>query len=101
MEQVRLADLADLPIKEKSAKSARPDQGENLFSEPKTVEQFFSNPPSWLPGQLGKYREDPEMHFGPLCTAVAAVVLGVDGRAEDVAEEVERELAERPDHDKG
>jgi hypothetical protein len=66
-----------------------------------TVAEFFANPPSWLPGQLEKYREDPEMHFGPLCTAVAAVVLGVDGRAEDVVEEVERELAERPDHDKG
>jgi DNA-binding transcriptional ArsR family regulator len=59
-----------------------------------SVSSFFANPPSWVPGQLEKYREDPEKHLGPLCTAVAAVVLGDGARGDEVREEVERILEE-------
>jgi hypothetical protein len=55
-----------------------------------TVAEFFANPPSWLPGQLEKYRENPETHFEPLCRTVAAVVLEEADRWEEVAEEVRR-----------
>jgi len=57
-----------------------------------SVAELFANPPEWLTKQLKVYRENPTRHFGPLCTAVAAEVLGVDGRAEDVAEEVREEV---------
>jgi AAA domain len=72
---------------------------QNLYREsgdddnkPSTVAGLFSNPPEWLPAQLAKYRENPEMHFGPLCAAVAAVVLGDGARGNEMREEVEREL---------
>src|SRR5215216_4257435 len=55
-----------------------------------TVADFFANPPSWLPGQLEMYRENPERCFEPLCAAVAAVVLGDGLRWQEVAEEVRR-----------
>ncbi len=71
-------------------------QGENLFSGPETVAEFFANPPDWLPAQLETYEQDPQMHFRPLCAAVAAVVLGDGTRASEVQEEVERELARNP-----
>jgi len=58
-----------------------------------TVSGLFANPPDWLPGQLEKYRENPERHIDPLCAAVAAVVLGDGDRGDEVREEVERELA--------
>jgi hypothetical protein len=58
-----------------------------------TVAGLFANPPEWLPTQLEKYRENPELHFKPLCVAVAAAVLGDGVRGEEVCEEVERELA--------
>jgi hypothetical protein len=61
-------------------------------ADPKTVAEFFANPPDWLPKQLAKYREDPKLHFKPLCVAVAAVVLEDGMRWEEVREEVEREL---------
>lgn len=54
-----------------------------------TVEGFFANPPNWLPGQLEKYRANPELHFEPLCAAIAAALDdGGDLRPEDVADEV-------------
>jgi DNA-binding transcriptional ArsR family regulator len=59
-----------------------------------TVSSLFANPPGWFPGQLEKYREDPEKHLGPLCAAVAAVVLGDGARGDEVREEVERILEE-------
>jgi hypothetical protein len=62
-------------------------------NEPQTVSSLFASPPEWLPKQLEKYREDPQKHIGPLCTAVAAMVLGDGLRAEEVREEVERKLA--------
>ena len=61
-------------------------------NEPQTVSSLFANPPGWLPGQLEKYRENPELHFKALCTAVAAVVLGDGARGPEVCEEVEKEL---------
>ena len=88
MEEVRLADSRTRPIKEKSTKST---------TDTSTVAGFFANPPDWLPGSLEKYRENPEQHIKPLCTAVAAVVLG-DGLCwEEVREEVESELAKLAD----
>jgi DNA-binding transcriptional ArsR family regulator len=91
MEQVQLADLVDLPYKEKSAKSANPAQDENLLS-PTTVAELFANPPEWLPGQLQEYRANPDLHFKPLCVAVAAEVLGDGDLADEVAEEVRKEV---------
>src|SRR5215203_7305106 len=58
-----------------------------------TVAGLFANPPGWLPTQLEKYRENPDRHIKPLCSHVAAVVLGDPLRADEVREEVERELA--------
>jgi hypothetical protein len=60
-----------------------------------SVSSFFADPPDWLPGQLEKYREDPEKYLGPLCTAVAAEVLGDGARRGEVREEVEKALDER------
>jgi hypothetical protein len=59
-----------------------------------TVLGLFADPPGWLPRQLEKYHEDPEKHLGPLCAAVAAVVLGDGARGDEVREEVERILEE-------
>lgn len=64
---------------------------------PTTVAAFFANPPGWLTTQLGVYRENPELHFIPLCTAVAAEVLGDGLRWEEVCEEVAREVEEAGD----
>jgi hypothetical protein len=65
------------------------DDDENQESSPGgSVAEFFADPPEWFPGQLGVYRQDPERHFVPLCSAVAAVVLGDGTRGEEVAEEV-------------
>jgi hypothetical protein len=85
MEQVGLVDSRTRPYKGKSAKSP-----------PKTsaVAAFFANPPSWLPTQLKVYRQDPERHFEPLCTAVAAEILGDGLRWEEVREEVVKALGQ-------
>ena len=51
MEQVRLADLVDLPIKEKSAKSTSSASSTTLVPEradPETVAELFANLPGWL-----------------------------------------------------
>jgi hypothetical protein len=61
-----------------------------------SVSSLFVNPPDWLPGQVAKYRENPERHIAPLCAAVAAVVLGDGGRGDEVREEVEKALGEDP-----
>jgi hypothetical protein len=61
-----------------------------------SVAELFANPPSWLPGQLKVYREDPERHFKPLCSTVAAVVLGDPLRGDEVAEEVRKEVGACP-----
>jgi DNA-binding transcriptional ArsR family regulator len=102
MEQVQLADLVDLPYKEKSAKSANPAQDNNLLSTtsaeaprpPETVADLFANPPGWLPKQLEVYRKDPARHLKPLCATVAAEVLGDSLRGDEVRAEVKRILAE-------
>lgn len=91
MEQVQLAALAARPIKG-SAAGATPVQ--SAHSEPETVAEFFAEPPLWLADQLEIYRRDPDTHFKPLCTAVAAVVLGDGLRGEEVAEEVRGEVGE-------
>ena len=44
------------------------------------------------PSQLEIYRQDPGRHLGPLCAAVAAVILGDGARADEVADEVRREV---------
>src|SRR5215217_5936713 len=66
-----------------------PSAGEDKV---RSVAGFFAGPPSWLSTQLEKYRENPKQHIQPLCTAVAAVVLGDGERGSEVREEVEREL---------
>jgi len=83
MEQVQLAAPAARPYKG-SAASATPDTS--------TVAGFFANPPSWLPQQLEVYRENPELHLKPLCSAVAAELLGDGLRWEEVREEVRKEV---------
>jgi DNA-binding transcriptional ArsR family regulator len=59
-----------------------------------TVSSLFADPPDWLVTQLEVYRKDPERHLTPLCTHVAAVVLGDGLRLGEVREEVERILEE-------
>jgi DNA-binding transcriptional ArsR family regulator len=59
-----------------------------------TVADFFANPPGWLVTQLEVYRENPAIHLKPLCTSVAAVVLGEGLRWKEVKEEVEREVGQ-------
>ena len=106
MEQVRLAAPAARPYKEMAAKAPRSESASVSVlrlvpsspsheedTGPATVADLFANPPGWLAGQLEKYRENPEMHLKPLCTAVAAVVLGDGGRADEVHEEVVREVS--------
>jgi len=83
MEEVRLVDSRTRPIKEKSTKST-PDRS--------TVVGLFADPPDWLVKQLEVYRKDPARHLDPLCTVVAAEVLGDGLRGDEVREEVEREL---------
>src|SRR5215217_2423673 len=61
-----------------------------------SVEALFTDPPEWLPKQLKLYRQNPEKHIKPLCTAVAALVLGAGLRNDEVRKEVERELARNP-----
>jgi hypothetical protein len=55
-----------------------------------TVAGFFANPPGWLPRQLEVYHQDPGQHLQPLCSAVAAELLGDGLRWEEVREEVQR-----------
>jgi hypothetical protein len=57
-----------------------------------TVSGLFANPPGWLTMQLKVYRENPSLHFKPLCAAVAAAVLGEPGRGYEVADEVRKEV---------
>jgi hypothetical protein len=54
------------------------------------VDALFANPPSWLTSQLEVYRQDPDRHLKPLCSVVAAEVLGDGLRGDEVREEVER-----------
>jgi hypothetical protein len=61
-----------------------------------SVEALFADPPQWLPKHLNLYLQNPEKHIKPLCTAVAALVLGDGLRNDEVREEVERELARNP-----
>jgi putative DNA primase/helicase len=61
-----------------------------------SVEALFADPPEWLLMQLNHYRQNPEKHIKPLCTAVAALVLGDGLRNDEVREEVERQLARNP-----
>jgi hypothetical protein len=83
MEQVRRVDLRTRPIKGKSAKSA---------SKPTTVAELFAGPPLWLSKQLDVYRKDPDRQLLPLCSAVAAEVLGDGAGGDAVRAEVEKEL---------
>jgi DNA-binding transcriptional ArsR family regulator len=95
MEQVRLVAALPLIGRAASATPKDPGQGTTLIPDedgPTTVAGLFANPPGWLASQLKIYRQDPDLHFQPLCSAVAAVVLRGDARAEDVADEVRREV---------
>jgi len=90
--QFEQVDLVTSLYREKSPSHPRPQQDETLPIDPSTVAGFFANPPSWLGWQLGKYRENPALHFKPLCAAVAAEVLGDGARADEVADEVRKVL---------
>jgi hypothetical protein len=79
-------------LQENETSSKKP--GEDGF---RTVTDLFAHPPSWLPGQLKIYRQDPERHFEQLCNTVAVVVLEDPTRGGEVREEVERELASQED----
>jgi Bifunctional DNA primase/polymerase, N-terminal/AAA domain len=81
----------------RTSESAENKLQEKEADKPLSVAEFFAAPPDWLPKQLRKYRENPKRHFEPLCTAVAAEVLGDGLRWEEVAEEVERLALPRPD----
>jgi DNA-binding transcriptional ArsR family regulator len=88
--QFEQVDLVTPLYREKSPSHPRPQQDETLPIDPSTVAGFFANPPSWWPTSLGKYRENPALHFEPLCAAVAAEVLGDGLRWPEVADEVRR-----------
>jgi hypothetical protein len=49
------------------------------------MDELFTASPEWLVKQLKVCRQNPERHFGPLCTAVAAVVLEDGTRGPEVA----------------
>ena len=86
MQRVQLVAPWHRPLKG-SAAGATPEKS--------TVVGLFADPPEWLDRQLEVYREDPDRHLRPLCSAVAAVVLGDGVLWEEVREEVERVLEER------
>jgi hypothetical protein len=73
--------------------STRPSDDDN---KPETVAALFASPPNWLTTQLRVYWQDPDRHFKPLCTAVAAVVLGDGNRRPEVIEEVKAALEQPP-----
>jgi hypothetical protein len=88
MEQVRLTASSARPIKSSAGAADK-------SPKPATVAEFFAAPPFWLSQQLEVYHQDPERHFEPLCTAVAAVILEDGLQWEEVARDVERELSQR------
>ena len=57
-----------------------------------TVPGLFASPPLWLATQVELYRGDPDRHLTPLCSAVAAAVLGDGARGDAVRDKVEKEL---------
>jgi len=74
-----------------SSEHPRGSDGDDA-SSPSTVAELFASPPSWLVKQLDVYRGDPERHIDPLCSAVAAAVLGNGAGGDAVRAEVEKEL---------
>jgi hypothetical protein len=77
-----------------SQEGDRRDRADRHFSEDEefpSVAALFAAPPDWLPAQLKIYRQDPDLHFRPLCASVAALVLGDAARHAEVAEEVRAE----------
>jgi hypothetical protein len=76
-----------------SSPHTKGNDGDDDNSKP-TVADLFANPPDWLVTQLEVYRKDPGRHLAPLCTHVAAVVLGDGLRGDEVRDEVERILEE-------
>jgi RecA-family ATPase len=77
-----------------SSSPAHPRGDDSDDTSHPTVSSLLANPPAWLVTQLGVYRTNPAQHLGPLCAAVAAVVLGDGARGDEVREEVERILEE-------
>ncbi len=78
-----------------SSSPAHPKGNDNDDTGSATVSGLFANPPDWLRKQLGVYWQHPERHIKPLCSAVAAIVLGDGTRGGEVREVVEEELAKR------
>jgi len=59
------------------------------------VSSLFASPPPWLQEALEAYLRDTEKNFSPLCTLVAAEVLGDGDRGEEVEEELCEVLGKR------
>jgi len=71
----------------------RGNEGDDTSSS--TVSGLFASPPPWLSAQVALYRGDPDRHIDPLCSAVAAAVLGDGAGGDKVRAEVEEELERR------
>jgi hypothetical protein len=67
-------------------------ESEVMKTSPTTVSELFAGPPLWLATQVELYRGDPERHIEPLCSAVAAAILGDGARGAAVRDKVEKEL---------
>jgi hypothetical protein len=67
-------------------------ESEVMKTSPTTVSELFASPPLWLSKQVDVYRRDPDRHIEPLCSSVAAAVLGDGTRGAAVRAEVEKEL---------
>lgn len=87
---VRIADLGR--HRHRTFKGDDDDDDSSQPANTNTVAGLFADPPEWLATQLEVYRENPKKHIGPLCAAVAAVVLGDGLRGDEVREEVEKIL---------
>jgi hypothetical protein len=77
-----------------SSSSEHPRGNDGDDTKDPTVSGLFADPPEWLAKQIGVYRQDPERHLQPLCSAVAAVVFEDGDRAAEVRTEVEKALEE-------
>lgn len=90
------ADTTVLPLLPHPFKGGSSDSGDSddaSEAEYASVSALFTDPPDWLTKQLAVYRRNPETHIKPLCSVVAAVVLGDPLRAEEVREAVEEAAA--------
>jgi hypothetical protein len=67
-------------------------ESEVMKTSPTTVSELFASPPLWLSKQVDVYRRDPDRQIKPLCSSVAAAVLGDGACGAAVRDKVEKEL---------